>query len=124
MKASFVLSGKVSEILPRIEHVSIFPTSYLPNYLVEPRFIVDDLNFLILSKMHSTVICGGNKLIALLSRNSAFPLKCFFEDNRDRNNKLNEWTKAAETLQSEIAQVTVTFPGLQRKQNASMRKHH
>ena len=58
MKASFVLSGKGSEILPRIEHVSIFLTSYSPNYLDEPRFIVDDLNFLILVKMLGTVVCG------------------------------------------------------------------
>ena len=55
VKASFVLSGKVSEILTKIEHVSIFPASYLPNHLDEPRFIVDDLNFLILVKMHLTV---------------------------------------------------------------------
>ena len=46
-----MLSGKVSETLPRIEHVSIFPASYLPYLLDEPRFIVDDLNFLILVKM-------------------------------------------------------------------------
>ena len=46
-------------------------------------------------------------------------------DYKDCNKKFNEWTKAAETLQSEIAQqVTVTFPGLQRTQNSSMRKHH
>ena len=78
MKASFVLSGIVSEILPRIEHVSIFSKSYLPNYLDEPRFIVDDLNFLILIKMLWTVVCGGNKTIDLLSRNSAFFLGMFF----------------------------------------------
>ena len=36
----------------------------------------------------------------------------------------NEWTKVTETLQSEIAQVTVTFFGLQRTQNSSMRKHY
>ena len=78
MKASFVLSGKVSEILSRIEHVSIFPTSYLPTYLDDPRFIVDDLNFLlILVKMLWTVVCGGNKTIDLLSRNSTFSLECF-----------------------------------------------
>ena len=52
---SFVLSGKVSEILLRIVHVSIFPASYLPNHLDEPRFIVDDLDFLILVKMLWTV---------------------------------------------------------------------
>ena len=51
VKASFVLSGKVSEILLRIEHVFIFPSSYLPNHLGEPRFVVDDSNFLILVKM-------------------------------------------------------------------------
>ena len=38
----------------------------------------------------------------------------FLEDNQDRNKKLNEWTKVAEPLQSEIAQVTVTFSSLQR----------
>ena len=48
MKGSFVLSGKVSEIFPRIEHVSIFPANFSSNYLDEPRFIVDDLNFLML----------------------------------------------------------------------------
>ena len=32
VKASFVLSGKVLEILPKIEHASIFPASYLPNH--------------------------------------------------------------------------------------------
>ena len=48
---SFVLSGKVSKILLRIEHVSIFPKSYLLNHLDEPRLIVDDLSFLILVKM-------------------------------------------------------------------------
>ena len=36
----------------------------------------------------------------------------------------NEWTKVTETLQSEIAQLTVTFFGLQRTQNSSMRKHY
>ena len=51
MNANVVLSEKVSEILPKIEHVSIFLTSYLLNYLDTPRFIVDDLNFLILVKM-------------------------------------------------------------------------
>ena len=55
MKASSVLSGRVSEILLRIEHVSIFPASYLPNHLDEPRFIIDDLNFQILIKMLWTV---------------------------------------------------------------------
>ena len=85
MKASFVLPGKVSEILPRIEHVSIFPTSYLPNYLEEPRFIVNDLNFLILVKMLWTVVCEGNKTIDLLSRNSTSSLECFLKDNKDRN---------------------------------------
>ena len=55
MKASFMLSGKVSQILLRIEHVSIFPASYLPNHLDKPRLIIDDLNFLILVKMLWTV---------------------------------------------------------------------
>ena len=55
VKAIFLLSGKVLEILPRIEHVSIFPASYLPNHLEEPRCVVDDLNFLIVVKMLWTV---------------------------------------------------------------------
>ena len=117
MKASFALSEKVSEILPRIEHVSIFPTSYLPNHLDETGFIVDNLNFLILVKMLWTVDCGGNETINLLSKNSTFSLECFLEDYKNRNKKFNEWTKVAETLQSEIAQATsVTYSGLQRTQ--------
>ena len=83
MKASFVLSGKVSSILPRIEHVFVLPKSYLPN-LDEPKFIVDDLNFLILVKMLWTVDCGGNKTINLLSKNSTFSLECFLEDYKNR----------------------------------------
>ena len=42
-------------VLPRIEHVSIFPASYLPNHLDESRFVADDLNFLILVEMLWTV---------------------------------------------------------------------
>ena len=79
MKASFLLSEKVSEMLPRMEHVSIFPKSYLPNYLDEPRFIVDDLIFLFLGKMLWTVVCGGNKTIDFLSKNSTFSQECFFK---------------------------------------------
>ena len=75
-----MLSEKVSEILPRTEHVSVFPTSYLPNYFDEPRFIVDDLNFLILCKMLWIVVCGRNKTLDLLSKNLTFFLKCFLED--------------------------------------------
>ena len=48
----------------------------------------------------------------------------FLKDNEDRNKKFNESTKAAETLQLEIAQVTVTFSCLQGMQNSSMLKHH
>ena len=69
------------------------------------------------------VVCGENKTIDLLSKNSTFSLKCFLEDYKDRNKKFNKWTKVAETLQSEIAQVTVTFSGLQRRRNSSLRKH-
>ena len=58
-----MLCGKVLEILPKIEHVSIFLTSYLPNYIDEIRLIVDDLNFLILVKMLWNVVCGENKTI-------------------------------------------------------------
>ena len=46
------------------------------------------------------------------------------EAYKDRNKKFNEWTKVAETLQSEIAQVTVTFSGLQRTRNSNMSKHY
>ena len=53
-----------------------------------------------------TINCGGSKTINLLSKNSTFSLECFLEDYKDCNKKFNAWTKAAETLQSEIAQVT------------------
>ena len=47
------------------------------------------------------------------------------EDYKNRKKKLNEWTKVAETSQSEIAQVTsVAFSGLQCARNSSIRKHH
>ena len=72
-----------------------------------------------------TIDCGGNKTIDLLSRNSTFSLERFLKDNKDHNKKFDEWTKAAGTLQSEIAQVTsVTFSDLHRARNSSMRKHH
>ena len=51
--------------------------------------------------------CGGNKTINLLIKNSTVSLECVLENYIDRNKKFNEWTKVAETLQSEIAQVTV-----------------
>ena len=63
-----------------IEHVSIFPASYLPNHFDKLRFIVDDLNFLILVKMLWTVDCRENKTINLLSENLRFSLECFLED--------------------------------------------
>ena len=68
--------------------------------------------------------CGANKTINLLRKNSTFSLECFLEDYKDRNKKFNERTKVSERLQSEIAQVTVAFSGLQRTRNSSMRKHH
>ena len=68
--------------------------------------------------------CRGNKTLNFLSKNSTFSLECFSEDYKDRNKKFNEWTKVAETLQSELSQVAVTFSGLQRKRNSSVRKHH
>ena len=72
-----------------------------------------------------TAVCGGNKTINLLNKNSRFSLKCYLEDYKDSpQKKFNEWIKVVETLQSEIAQVMVTFSGLQRTQNSSMRKHH
>ena len=79
-----------------MEHVSIFPGSNIPNHLDEPRFIIDDLNFLILVKMRWT---GGNKTIDLLIKNLMFSLECFLEDYRDRNKKFDEWTKVEEPLQ-------------------------
>ena len=71
-----------------------------------------------------TIDCRENKTIYLLSNNSRFSLECFLEDYTECNKMFNEWTKVTETLQSEIAQVTVTFFGLQRTQNSSMRKHY
>ena len=71
-----------------------------------------------------TVDCGGSKTINLLIKYSTFSPECFLEDYEDRNKKLNEWTKVAQSLQSEIAQVTVTFFGLQSTQNSSMSKHY
>ena len=71
-----------------------------------------------------TIDWRGNKTINLQSKKSRFSLECFLENCKECNKKFNEWTKVAETLQSEIAQVTVTFFGLQRTQNSSMRKHY
>ena len=71
-----------------------------------------------------TLDCGGNKTINLLSKNSTFSLKCVLEDYKDCNKKFNERTKVAETLQSEIAQVTVTFSDLQSTRNSRMRKRY
>ena len=48
----------------------------------------------------------------------------FLEDYKDRNKKFNNWTKVAETLQLEIAQVIVIFSGLQHTCCSSMRKHY
>ena len=84
---------------------------------------MDNSNFLIFVKMLWTIDCGRNKTINLLSKNSTFSLECFLKDYKDRNKKFNEWTKVAETLQLEMAQVTVTFSGWQRTRNSSMRKH-
>ena len=71
-----------------------------------------------------TIDCRENKTINLQSKNSRTSLECFLEDYKECNKKFNEWTKVTETLQSEIAQVTVTFFGLQRTQNSSMRNHY
>ena len=57
-------------------------------------------------------------------KNSTFSLECFLDDYKNRNKKFNVWTKVAETLQSEVAQVTVRFSVLQRTRNSSMRKHY
>ena len=106
-----MLSGKVSEILPRIEHVYNFQQAIYQNLVI-------------LVKILWTIDCGENKTINLLIKNSTFSLECFLEDYKDRYKKFNEWTKVGERMQSEIAQVTVTFFGLQRPPNSSMRKHH
>ena len=53
-----------------------------------------------------------------------FSLKYVLEDYKKRNKKFNEWTKVTETLQSEIAQVTVTFFGLQPTPYSRMCKHY
>ena len=71
-----------------------------------------------------TIDCGGNETIKLLNKNSTFFLEYFLEDYTDCNKKFNEWTKVAETLQSEVAQVMETFSGMQRTRNSSMNKHH
>ena len=64
--------------------MSIFLANYyLPNHFDELRFIVDDLNFLILIKMLWTIDCGGNKTINLLNKNSRFSLEWFLEDYKD-----------------------------------------
>ena len=70
-----------------------------------------------------TIDSGGNKTMNLLIKTSTFSLECLLEDYEDRNKNFYEWTKVAETLQSEIVQVTATFFGLQRTRNSSMRKH-
>ena len=70
-----------------------------------------------------TIECGANKTINLLIKNSTFSLEYFLEDYKDRNKNFNEWTKVSETLQSEIAQVTVTFFGLQRRKRKHYQKH-
>ena len=94
----------------------------MPNHLDDSGFIVDDINFLILVKMLWTIDCGGNKTINLLIKNLTCSRECFLEDSKDRNKKFKEWNKVAETLQSEIAQVTVTFSGLQGMRNLSIMK--
>ena len=104
--------------------MSLIFSKLFPNHLDECGFIVDDLIFLILVKILWTIDCGGNKTINLLIKNSTFSLQCFLEDYKNRYKKFNEWTKVAETLQSEMAQVTVTFSSLQRRRNSSMRKHY
>ena len=71
-----------------------------------------------------TIDCKENKTINFLIKNSTFSLERFLEDYKDRNKKFNKRTKVAETLQLQIAQVTVTFFGLQRMRNLSMRKHY
>ena len=59
-----------------------------------------------------TVVFRGSKTIDLLSRKLTSSLAgFFFKDCKDCNKKFNEWTKEAETLKSETAQVTATFSG-------------
>ena len=50
-------------------------------------------------------------------------LICFLEEYKDCIKKFNEWIRAVETLQSEIAQATVAFSCLQRARNSSMRSN-
>ena len=71
-----------------------------------------------------TIDCGEKKTIKLLIKNSTFSLESFLEGYQNRNKKFNVWTKVAETLQLEVAQVTVRFFVLQRTRNSSMRKHY
>ena len=90
-KAGFLLSGEVLGVLRKTVHdVSIFPTSFLLNYLDEPTFIVDDLNVLLSVKMLWTVVDRRNKTIDLLRRKStsSLDLECFLADYKDRNNNL------------------------------------
>ena len=70
-----------------------------------------------------TIDSGGNKTINLLVKTSTFSLECLLVDYKDRKKNFYEWTKVADTLKSEIAQVTATFFGLQRTRNSSTRKH-
>ena len=71
-----------------------------------------------------TIDCGAHRTINLLIKNWTFSLECFLEDYKDCNEKFDEWTKVAEMLQSEMAQVTVTFSGFRRTRNSSIRKHY
>ena len=54
----------------------------------------------------------------------ALPPRGHFSHNALGILSVNKWTKVAKTLQSEIAEVTVTFSGLQHTQNLSMHKHY
>ena len=74
--------------------------------------------------MFWAIVCGENKILFCSVEILHSLWNVFLEDNKDRNKKFNKSTQAAETLQSEIAQVAVTFSGLQRPRNSSIRKHH
>ena len=100
-----------------------FPASYLPNHLDEPIFIVDDSNFLILVKMLWTVDCGETKPLICLVKARHSLWNVFWKTVKTAK-KFNQGTKVVETLQSEIAQVTATFSGLQRTRKSGTRKYH
>ena len=91
--------------------MSLFsPQVFLSNYLDEPIFIVDDLNFLMLIKMLWTVVCRGNKTNDLVSKKSTFCLECFLEDYKDRNKKFDEWRKVQRRYRDSTSYGNIFLP--------------